>query len=158
MAVKSFIGRRTRARLDLQSVDKKIKVSDYMTRNIVTFHPEQYLVEVIQTLLQKNISGGPVVDDENKLVGIISEGDCLKEISDCRYHNYPMENIKVKDHMIKRVETIDGDMNVLDAANKFLETRHRRFPIVENGKLVGLISQRDVLNAAMRLKEQKIDW
>src|SRR5690554_7778409 len=64
MAVKSFIGRRTRARLDLQSVDKKIKVSDYMTRNIVTFHPEQYLVEVIQTLLQKNISGGPVVNDE----------------------------------------------------------------------------------------------
>jgi CBS domain-containing protein len=158
MAVKSFIGRRTRSKGDSHSVDKKIKVSDYMTRDIVTFRPDQYLVEVIQTLLQKNISGGPVVDDENKLVGIISEGDCLKEISDCRYHNYPMENIKVKDHMIKRVETIDGDMNVLDAANKFLETRHRRFPIVENGKLVGLISQRDVLNAAMRLKEQKIDW
>src|SRR5690554_7517573 len=87
MAVKSFTGRRTRVKTDIQSVEKKINVSDYMTRDIVTFHPEQYLVEVIQTLLQKNISGGPVVNDENKLVGIISEGDCLKEISDCRYRS-----------------------------------------------------------------------
>jgi CBS domain-containing protein len=45
-------------------------------------------------------------------------------------------------------------MNVLDAANKFLESKHRRFPIIENGKLVGQISQRDVLTAAMKLKGQ----
>lgn len=153
MAIKSFIGRRSRSRRDMS---KKVKVSDYMTRRLITFHPEQSIIEVIQTLLRKKISGGPVVNDDNELVGIISEGDCLKEISDCRYHNHPMEDIKVKDHMIKRVETIDGNMNVLDAANKFLESRHRRFPIVQNGKLVGQISQRDVLNAAMRLKEQ--DW
>lgn len=158
MGIKSFIGRRSKSRTDLNNLDKKIKVSDYMTRNITAFHPEQSIIEVIQILLAKDISGGPVVNDDNELVGIISEGDCLKEISDCRYHNYPMENIRVKDHMIKRVDTIDGNMNVLDAANKFLETRHRRFPIVENGRLVGLISQRDVLNAAIRLKEQKVDW
>lgn len=152
MAIKNFRGRRSKIR---RKLNKKVKVSDYMKQKVICFHPEQSIVEVIQTLLRKNISGGPVVNNDNELIGIISEGDCLKEISDCRYHNYPMEDIKVKDHMIKKVITIDGDMNVLDAANKFLDSRHRRFPIVQNGKLVGQISQRDVLKAAMRLKGQE---
>ncbi|MDE0599592.1 MAG: CBS domain-containing protein, partial [Dokdonia donghaensis] len=51
-------------------------------------------------------------------------------------------------------DTIDGNMNVFDAANKFLESKHRRFPIVENGKLVGQISQKDVLKAALELNGQ----
>lgn len=151
MGIKSFIGRRIKP---TRGLSRRVKVSDYMTRNLVTFKPEQSVMEVIEILLKRNISGGPVVNDKNELVGIISEGDCLKEISDCRYHNHPFENIKVKEHMIKEVETIDGDMNVLDAANKFLESKHRRFPIIQDGKLIGQISQRDVLNAAMRLKDQ----
>lgn len=56
--------------------------------------------------------------------------------------------------MASDVDTIDGNMNIFDAANKFLEAKHRRFPIVENGKLVGQISQKDVLKAAMALKGQ----
>lgn len=151
MGIKSYIGKRAKPQKEFM---EKVKVSDYMTRNLVTFRPEQPVLEVIDILLKKNISGGPVVNDKNELVGIISEGDCLKEISDCRYHNLPMEDVKVEKHMIKNVETIDGNMNVLDAANKFLESKHRRFPILENGKLVGQISQRDVLNAAMHLKGQ----
>lgn len=151
MGIKSYIGKRAKPQKEFM---EKVKVSDYMTRNLVTFRPEQPVLEVIDILLKKNISGGPVVNEKNELVGIISEGDCLKEISDCRYHNLPMEDVKVEKHMIKNVETIDGNMNVLDAANKFLESKHRRFPILENGKLVGQISQRDVLNAAMHLKGQ----
>lgn len=151
MGIKSYIGKRIKPRKEFM---EKVRVSDYMTRNLVTFRPEQPVLEVIDILLKKNISGGPVVNEKNELVGIISEGDCLKEISDCRYHNLPMEDVKVEKHMIKNVETIDGNMNVLDAANKFLESKHRRFPILENGKLVGQISQRDVLNAAMHLKGQ----
>jgi len=149
MSIKSFVGRRSETR---RILNEKVKVSDFMSDKLVTFHPEQFVVDAIQTLLHHNISGGPVVNDENELIGMLSEGDCLKEISDCRYHNYPMEKVKVKDHMIKKVQTIDGNMNILDAANVFLNSRHRRFPIVENGKLVGIISQRDVLRAAMELK------
>ena len=151
MSIKSFVGKRSKP---TKGLSERVKVSDYMTRKLVTFSPDQPVMEVVEILLKMDISGGPVVNEKNELVGIISEGDCLKEISDCRYHNHPIENVKVKEHMIKNVETIDGDMNVLDAANKFLDSKHRRFPIVEDGKLVGQISQRDVLNAAMQLKDQ----
>lgn len=150
MGIKSFTGKRAKP----QSASEKIKVSDYMTRNLITFKPEQSIIEVVEVLVKKGISGGPVINENNELVGIISEGDCLKELSDARYHNHPMEDVKVELHMIKNVETIDGEMNVLDAANKFLESKHRRFPILENGKLAGQISQSDILRAALKLKGQ----
>jgi CBS domain-containing protein len=54
--------------------------------------------------------------------------------------------------MVTNVETIDGNMNIFDAAKKFLESKRRRFPIVENGKLIGQISQKDILKAALKLK------
>ena len=76
----------------------------------------------------------------------------MKQISHSRYYNHPMEDIKVGDHMVTDVETIDGEMNVFDAADKFLNSKRRRFPIVKEGKLVGLISQKDVLKAAITLK------
>ncbi|WP_412986493.1 CBS domain-containing protein [Pontimicrobium sp. IMCC45349] len=149
MGIKSFQGSRREQPAEDNS---PIKVKDYMTRNLITFKPEQSVEEVIETLIKHKISGGPVVNDKNELIGVISEGDCIKQISESRYYNMPMENSSVEKHMITNVETIDGNLTVFDAANKFLEARRRRFPIVENGVLVGQISQKDVLIAAMKLK------
>ncbi|MFT7627010.1 MAG: CBS domain-containing protein [Ulvibacter sp.] len=151
MGIKSFIGRRSKPR---KGGIENITVADYMTRKLITFRPDQSVLEVMSILIKKKISGGPVVNDKFELVGIISEGDCMKQISESRYYNLPMENIKVEEYMAKNVETLDGNMNVFDAANKFLESKHRRFPIVENGKLAGQISQKDVLKAALQLKGQ----
>ena len=152
MGIKSFQG----ARKQQQNVSESVplRVSDYMTKDLITFRAEQSVEDVIETLIKRKISGGPVVNEKNELIGIISEGDCLKQISESRYYNMPMEHNAVEKHMIKDVETIDGNMNVFDAANKFLESKRRRFPIVENGKLVGQISQKDILKAAMQLKGQ----
>ncbi|MAM28240.1 MAG: inosine-5-monophosphate dehydrogenase [Flavobacteriaceae bacterium] len=149
MAIKSYMGKRAKP---TKGSSENIKVSDYMSTNLTTFKPEQSVLEVMNTLIKKKISGGPVVNSNYELVGIISEGDCMKQISTSRYHNHPMQDIKVEDHMVKEVETIDGEMNVFDAADKFLSSRRRRFPIVKDGKLVGLISQKDVLKAALELK------
>ena len=149
MGIKSFQG----ARKQQNVLDQlPLKVSDYMSTNLITFRPEESIEDVIETLINNKISGGPVVNEKNELVGIISEGDCLKQISDSRYYNMPMAQDNVEKRMIADVETIDGNMNVFDAANKFLDSKRRRFPIVQEGKLIGLISQKDILIAALKLK------
>lgn len=151
MGIKSFQGARKNQN---STEDIPLKVSDYMTTKLITFRPDQSVEEVIDSLINNRISGGPVVNDKNELVGIISEGDCIKHISESRYYNMPMDDDKIENRMIKNVETIDGNMNIFDAANKFLKDKRRRFPIVEGGKLVGQISQKDILKATLKLKSQ----
>ena len=150
MGIKSFMGRRRKP----EEEAVPLKVSDYMTRNLITFRPDQSVEEVIEKLIRNRISGGPVVNDKNELIGIISEGDCIRHISESRYYNMPIGKSQVENHMVRNVETIDGNMNIFDAAKKFLEAKRRRFPILENGKLAGQISQMDILKATVKLKSQ----
>lgn len=150
MGIKSFLASRKKQKKS--TADIPFKVRDYMTRNLITFKSDQPIERVIDALIKYRISGGPVVNDKHELIGVISEGDCIKHISESRYYNMPMENNTVEKHMVKNVDTIDGEMNIFDAANRFLESKHRRFPIVEKGKLVGQISQKDILKAALALK------
>ncbi|MFT4575726.1 MAG: CBS domain-containing protein [Polaribacter sp.] len=150
MGIFNFQGKRS---IKKETADS-ILISDYMTRNLITFKPTDSISHVIQTLIEHNISGGPVVNDKYELIGVISEGDCMKQISESRYYNMPMDtNRTVEKAMAKNVETIDGSMNIFDAVDQFLNSKRRRFPIVERGKLVGQISQKDILKAAMQLKE-----
>ncbi|MEP5256173.1 CBS domain-containing protein [Winogradskyella rapida] len=149
MGIKSFQGARKQQQVNEIST---LRVRDYMSTNLITFRPEQSVQDVVESLIQHKISGGPVVNERQELIGIISEGDCLKQLSDSRYYNMPLEHDTVAKRMIVDVETIDGNMDVFDAANKFLQSKRRRFPIVENGKLVGQISQKDILIAALQLK------
>ncbi len=151
MGIISFQGARSKTK---KQDETPIKVSDYMTRNLITFNPNQSVMEVIETLVKHKISGGPVVDDNNKLLGIISEGDCIKQLNESRYYNMPIDDARVDKFMVKNVETIDGNLNIFDAANKFLQTKRRRFPIIEDGKLIGQISQKDVMKAALKLNSQ----
>ena len=152
MAIKNFkAARRHHKKLS----EKPILVSDYMTTKLITFSPGQSVLRVMDTLIKHRISGGPVVNENGELLGIISEGDCMKQISESRYFNLPIGDIKVETYMIRDVETIDGNLNIFDAANKFLKSKRRRFPIIENGKLVGQISQKDVLKAALSLNDKK---
>ncbi|MBT8245245.1 MAG: CBS domain-containing protein [Winogradskyella sp.] len=151
MGIKSFQGSRKQQNA---TQERLLKVKDFMTTNLITFKPHEKIHSVVEAIIKNKISGGPVVNEKNELVGIISEGDCLKQLSESRYYNMPLEEDLVEKRMIKDVETIDGNMDIFDAANKFLNSKRRRFPIVENGRLVGQISQKDILKAALQLKSE----
>lgn len=153
MAIKSFQGpQKGGAKKTFQPT----LVKECMTTKLITFRPEQTISEVIEALINNRISGGPVVNDQNELVGVISEGDCIKQISDSKYHNLPLDDSTVEKCMVKNVDTIDGNLDIFEAAEMFLKAKHRRFPIVDNGKLVGQISQKDILIAT--LKHKSDNW
>ena len=74
---------------------------------------------MIETLLSKRISGAPVVNDENELIGVISEGDCLKEVVKGKYGNLPILSGKVSEHMSTQVVSISSETNIFEAAKMF---------------------------------------
>ena len=132
---------------------QSLKVEDYMAKKLVTFNPDQPMFEVVGALMKHRISGGPVVNKNGDLVGIVSEGDCLKEVVKGKYHNIPIFSGMVSDHMAKKVITVNPGLNILEAARMFLQMRFRRFPVVDNeGRLVGQISQKDVMKAVLAIK------
>ncbi len=129
-----------------------ISVGDYMSKKLITFSPDQHMDEVIQTLLKNRISGGPVVNESGEIIGVISEGDCMKEVVKGKYNNMPHLSGKVSDFMSTNVISTTPETSIFDMAKKFLELRIRRFPVVEMGKLVGQISQKDIMRAVHRMK------
>lgn len=148
--VKSYKG----VQVEQKKTPQQILVKDYMTQNLFTFKQTDTIDQVVHTLLKENISGGPVVDEDYRLIGIISEGDCLKEVVKGKYTNSPNLRGLVKDHMVKEVITISPEETILEAANKFLSEKVRRFPVMKDGKLLGQISQRDVMRAIESLNAE----
>src|SRR5690606_15605413 len=123
----------------------------YMPRSLEIFKPEQSIVEAIELFVKHKISGEPVCDEIWGLVGIRCEPDCMKQISESRYFNKPYLDKSVEKFMSTKVETIPCDMNIFDDASQFYNSHRRRLPVLDHGKLVGQISRKDVVIAALKL-------
>ena len=138
-----------------QPEKQQISVKDHMATNLISFSPEETIEEVIRKLTEANISGGPVVGKDNQLLGIISEGDCLKALMGEKYHNQPSIGLTVKDCMVTKVIHIAPELDLFEVAKMFLERRVRRFPVLDKeGKVIGQISQKDVIMAMNGIKGQ----
>ena len=120
--------------------------------HMITFRPDQSIHEAIAIILEKRISGAPVLDEHRHLVGNLSEKDCLRIIVDQLSHNLPVENKKVSDYMSTRVFTFAPSTNVVEAAIEFLNSPIRRYAVVDKGALIGEISRREILRAAQNIK------
>ncbi|MFK7814242.1 MAG: CBS domain-containing protein [Maribacter sp.] len=150
MGIKSFQGPRAKT-VSKKELDAPILVTDYMTKKLVTFKPNQSILEVMELFTKYNISGGPVMDDDGFLVGIISEADCMKQISESRYFNQPILDKSVEKFMTKDVETVPHSMSIFDVAGVFAKHNRRRLPVMKDGLLVGQISRKDIVVAALKL-------
>lgn len=125
---------------------------DCMATSLVTFRPDQPLRDVIKMLLKHRISGGPVIDGRRRLVGVVSEMDCLRAIASGAYDNEPFERGRlVLEVMSRDCITVEPETNVYTMAHLFGQYAIRRLPVVEDGMLVGQVSRRDVLRAVEHL-------
>ncbi len=130
-------------------MNNNLCVDDIMTKKLITFTPDTQVLNAIDQLISHQISGAPVVDKHGRVKGILSEIDCMKTLLHSAYHN-EIGGL-VKDYMSLDVNSIPSTMGIVDVAEYFLKTRYRRLPVIDNGKLVGQVSRRDVLKAVQKL-------
>lgn len=127
---------------------KKKLVKDYMTSKLITFKPDTNVLDIANTLLEKRITGAPVLDDDGNVVGLIDDKDCLRIIVDTLYHNQPIVSHTAREYMTNVMKTVDINTDILEVANIFLTTPYKRLVVTDKkGKLRGNISRRDILRA-----------
>ncbi len=120
-------------------------VRDAMDRETHAILPDVPILEAISVLIDKGITGIPVVDADGRSLGALSEEHCLRLMAagDAQY-NAPTGT--VADYYDAAVPTVAPNVDVHYAAGMFLRNpQHRRFPVVEDGKLVGVITRKDIL-------------
>lgn len=147
------------------------KVADVMQRKVITIAPGKSLPELERALLRSRVSALPVVERGGKMVGIVSRSDVVRQLCLERslgeamaevYHDQTdegfveksrrvvaqaigqrMEQLCVRDVMIRDVLTVPPDLPVVKAAQLMVERHIHRLPVVEDGKLVGIVSSLD---------------
>lgn len=122
---------------------------DCMSNWFVTLQPEQDLTEGLDLLVSKRASGAPVVDASGAFVGVLTEKDCLRVLSNRALgeHSYG----KVGEFMSTIKVVVDADMDIFRVAELFLETHVPVLPVMDGNTLVGRISRQDMLLAVQRL-------
>ena len=141
-----------------------MRADDVMSMNVVTVGPDASVREVAQTLLDSGVSAVPVVDDDGKLLGIVSEGDLIRraESGTERHESWWLKLLQnpndlaedyVKTHghqagdvMTTDVITVNEDTAVSDIAELLEKHRIKRVPVLHDGKLVGIVSRANLLH------------
>jgi len=126
-------------------MNSRPRVSDYMATDLILLRPEMEILHAMKVLLEKRLSGAPVVDAEGTMVGVLSKKDCMRAALHAAY--YQEWGSQVSGYMSTEVETLEVDLDLVTAAERFLASSFRRFPVVQDGRLVGQISRADVLRA-----------
>ena len=122
-------------------------VRDYMSSRLVSFSPETSIHEAIEILLEARVSGAPVLDAAGALVGILTTRDALRVAFSASYHQG--WGGAVSDYMSSDVRTVDASQDIVAVAGLFIENRVHRYPVMQNGRVVGVVSRHDIL-AALR--------
>lgn len=113
--------------------------SDIMTRKVCTIRPEASAQEAAQLLSEKRISGLPVLDGSGRIIGMVTEADIISKVN--------REGLRVADIMSCEIITVSEDTPVGEIAALLTERKIKRVPVVSEGRLVGIISRADIVNA-----------
>jgi CBS domain-containing protein len=129
-----------------------LKAKDIMTKDLITVKADTPIYDVLKHIAKHGISGLPVVEDDMTLVGIVSEKDVLSLF----YDNEGKDEITVNDFMTQPPLYFDEDESLLDVCDFLKKNVFRRVPITSKGKLVGIISIRDVIEYILKIRCEKL--
>ena len=125
-------------------------VKDIMSQDVITVSRDTGIYDAIGTMVDSNITGLPVVDADGTLVGILTEKDVLRLLCNVEDHAGTVE-----DFMTRKVVTFNEDETLVEIADCFMRHSFRRVPIVRDGRIVGVISRRDIVRFILSLRHAK---
>lgn len=131
-------------------MDSFPKISEYMDTAVPTLTPETQIMDAVDFLLSHKVTGAPVVDSNGKLVGIVTETDLLKLLTE-GIQGEPPTKATVAEFMTTDVITVSPEVDIYYVAGTFLANKFRRLPIVEDTKIVGAITRFDLLRVVRTL-------
>ena len=141
---------------------------DIMTKEVISVKSQDLVEDVIKILMEKNISGVPVVDDEERVIGIVTEGDLIYRSKKLRIPTFfsildgyvflestktiekqlkKMVGYRVEDVMTTEVITVEDDQTVEAVATIMTKEKINRVPVIKDNRLVGIISRRDIIRS-----------
>ena len=126
---------------------KSVEVSQYMQHKPVSVMADMNIYDASRIIFDTKVSGAVVVDEDNNLVGMLSELDCLCALITAVYNGADPGGELVRDIMTAEVEVNHPTDDIISVATSMLDHKHRRRPIVEDGKLVGQLTCRQILGA-----------
>jgi len=129
------------------------EINGIMQTNVITVERKTPILDAINTLLKHNFTGLPVVDKKGHVVGIITEKDVLAlamSIHDKTYESNTA-TARVEDFMTPDVVTVEVTETLKQVCSNLMKHPFRRIPIVSKGKLVGLVSRKDIIAYIMNL-------
>lgn len=124
-------------------------IASFMVTNVISFSPALEINHAVARLLEKRISGAPVLDDTGELVGMLTKKDCFRAALNANY--YKQWGGTVAQYMSRDPVTLDMDLDVVTAAEQFLASPCRLFPVVDDGQIVGILSRSDLLRAFVEI-------
>ena len=141
----------------MREPNRILTARDLMSTSLVTFRTDQTILAAIEALTKNRVSGGPVVDEDGRLIGVLSELDCLRMLaSDEFYQEEQEEGALVGKFMTTGGKTIPPDLGIYAIAHYFLTTPVRRLPVVGKDRLLGQISRRDVLRGMEEMSRKRL--
>ena len=125
------------------------KAKEIMKTGVITVKKETGIYETIRILMENNITGLPVVNDDMTLAGIISEKDVLRLL-----YNIEDKPGNVESFMTKDVVSFDQEDSTIDITESLIKNDFRRVPILEEGKLIGILSRKDIIAYILKLRHK----
>lgn len=123
--------------------------ADIMTARLVTLESDMDVFKAIELLLKHKISGAPVVDKDQRLLGMFTEKSCLEVMVSAAYEGLPSNQVAA--FMDQPADTLGEHAGMLSMAQIFLNKRTRRLPVLRDGKLIGQVSRRDLIGATVKV-------